>query len=106
MILAIDTATPAVTAGVARRTAAGVEVLAEQITVDARAHADHGKKPGVFLRGALGEDEDVRAEFGQRVGDREAGVTEAQHGDAQALPIRVPTGEGIQTIHQRDNHST
>jgi tRNA threonylcarbamoyl adenosine modification protein YeaZ len=40
MILAIDTATPAVTAGVARRTAAGVEVLAERITVDARAHAE------------------------------------------------------------------
>ena len=40
MILAIDTATPAVTAGVARRTAAGVEVLAERITIDARAHAE------------------------------------------------------------------
>lgn len=40
MILAIDTATPAVTAGVARRTATGVEVLAERITVDARAHAE------------------------------------------------------------------
>ncbi|MUL77236.1 tRNA (adenosine(37)-N6)-threonylcarbamoyltransferase complex dimerization subunit type 1 TsaB [Mycobacterium sp. CBMA226] len=39
-ILAIDTATPAVTAGVARRAGAGVEVLAERITVDARAHAE------------------------------------------------------------------
>ena len=35
MILAIDTATPAVTAGVARRTAAGVEVLAERAIEDA-----------------------------------------------------------------------
>lgn len=40
MILTIDTATPAVTAGVARRTEAGVEVLASRITVDARAHAE------------------------------------------------------------------
>lgn len=40
MILAIDTATPAVTAGIARRTAAGVDVLASRITVDARAHAE------------------------------------------------------------------
>ena len=40
MILTIDTATPAVTAGVARRTEAGVEVLASRVTVDARAHAE------------------------------------------------------------------
>lgn len=40
MILAIDTATPAVTAGIARRTGDGIEVLAARITVDARAHAE------------------------------------------------------------------
>jgi tRNA threonylcarbamoyl adenosine modification protein YeaZ len=39
-VLAIDTATPAVTAGVARRSGAGVEVLAERVTVDAHAHAE------------------------------------------------------------------
>jgi tRNA threonylcarbamoyl adenosine modification protein YeaZ len=38
LILAIDTATPAVTAGVVRLD--GVEVLAERVTVDARAHAE------------------------------------------------------------------
>ncbi len=38
VILAIDTATPAVTAGIVRRE--GVEVLAERVTVDARAHAE------------------------------------------------------------------
>jgi tRNA threonylcarbamoyl adenosine modification protein YeaZ len=38
MILAIDTSTPAVTAGVA--TLHGMEVLAERVTVDARAHAE------------------------------------------------------------------
>jgi tRNA threonylcarbamoyl adenosine modification protein YeaZ len=38
LILAIDTATPAVTAGIVRLE--GVEVLAEQVTVGARAHAE------------------------------------------------------------------
>src|SRR5256885_62054 len=38
LILAIDTATPAVTAGIVRLD--GVEVLAERVTVDARAHAE------------------------------------------------------------------
>ena len=38
VILAIDTATPAVTAGIVRLE--GVEVLAERVTVDARAHAE------------------------------------------------------------------
>ena len=38
LILAIDTATPAVTAGIVKLE--GVEVLAERVTVDARAHAE------------------------------------------------------------------
>lgn len=38
LILAIDTATPAVTAGVVRLD--GLEVLGERVTVDARAHAE------------------------------------------------------------------
>lgn len=40
VILAIDTATPAVTAGIVRRDGDGIEVLAERVTVDARAHAE------------------------------------------------------------------
>jgi tRNA threonylcarbamoyl adenosine modification protein YeaZ len=40
MILAIDTGTPAITAGVVRRDGDKVEVLAERVTVDARAHAE------------------------------------------------------------------
>lgn len=40
VVLAIDTATPAVTAGVVRRGPAGVDVLAERVTLDARAHAE------------------------------------------------------------------
>jgi tRNA threonylcarbamoyl adenosine modification protein YeaZ len=39
-ILAIDTATPAVTAGVVRRAGSDITVLAEVVTVDARAHAE------------------------------------------------------------------
>jgi tRNA threonylcarbamoyl adenosine modification protein YeaZ len=38
VVLAIDTATPAVTAGIVRLD--GIEVLAERVTVDARAHAE------------------------------------------------------------------
>ena len=40
LVLAIDTATPAVTAGVVRCDGDALEVLAEQVTVDARAHAE------------------------------------------------------------------
>lgn len=40
IVLAIDTATPAVTAGVVRVDETGAEVLAERVTVDARAHAE------------------------------------------------------------------
>jgi tRNA threonylcarbamoyl adenosine modification protein YeaZ len=40
VILAIDTATPAVTAGVVRWDARSLDVLAERVTVDARAHAE------------------------------------------------------------------
>lgn len=40
LILTIDTATPAVSAGVVRHTPAGEELLAEKVTVDARAHAE------------------------------------------------------------------
>ncbi|WP_372513251.1 tRNA (adenosine(37)-N6)-threonylcarbamoyltransferase complex dimerization subunit type 1 TsaB [Mycobacterium stomatepiae] len=40
LILALDTATPAVTAGVVRRDGTECTVLAQQVTVDARAHAE------------------------------------------------------------------
>jgi tRNA threonylcarbamoyl adenosine modification protein YeaZ len=40
LILTIDTATPAVSAGVVRRSGTEVTVLAERVTVDARAHAE------------------------------------------------------------------
>lgn len=40
LVLAIDTATPAVTAGVVRLDGDGAVTLAERVTVDARAHAE------------------------------------------------------------------
>lgn len=40
LVLVIDTATPAVTAGVVRRDGDAVDVLASRVTVDARAHAE------------------------------------------------------------------
>jgi tRNA threonylcarbamoyl adenosine modification protein YeaZ len=40
LVLAIDTATPAVTAGVVRRADDGVSVLSQRVTIDARAHAE------------------------------------------------------------------
>ena len=40
VVLAIDTATPAVTAGIVRRDGESIDVLAERVTVDARAHAE------------------------------------------------------------------
>ena len=40
IVLALDTSAPAVTAGLVRRTAAGVDALAERVTVDPRAHAE------------------------------------------------------------------
>ncbi len=40
LVLAVDTATPAVTAGVAVVDGAHLEVLGEQVTVDARAHGE------------------------------------------------------------------
>jgi tRNA threonylcarbamoyl adenosine modification protein YeaZ len=40
VLLALDTSTPAVTAGVVRRSEDGIDVLAERVTVDPRAHAE------------------------------------------------------------------
>ena len=40
LVLAIDTATPAVTAGLVRRDGDRLDVLAERVSIDARAHAE------------------------------------------------------------------
>jgi len=79
LILAIDTATPAVTAGIVRLD--GVEVLAERVTVDARAHAER-LTPNVLA--ALGE-------AGLAVGDLGAVVVGCGPGPFTGLRVGMAT---------------
>ena len=79
LILAIDTATPAVTAGVLRLD--GVQVLAERVTVDARAHAEQ-LTPNVL--GAL-------ADAGVTVNDLSAVVVGCGPGPFTGLRVGMAT---------------
>jgi tRNA threonylcarbamoyl adenosine modification protein YeaZ len=91
LILAIDTATPAVTAGIVRLD--GVEVLAERVTVDARAHAER-LTPNVLA--ALGEAGLAVSDLGAVVvgcgpgpftGLRVGMATAAAYGHALGIPV-------------------
>ena len=93
VVLAIDTSTPAVTAGVARRTGADVEVLAERVTFDARAHAEQ-LPPNVL--GAMAEAELVMADLdavvvgcgpGPFTGLRVGMATAAAYAHALGIPV-------------------
>src|SRR6478609_3587640 len=79
LILAIDTATPAVTAGIVRLD--GIEVLAERVTVDARAHAEQ-LTPNVV--GAL-------ADAGLTVNDLNAAVVGCGPGPFTGLRVGMAT---------------
>jgi tRNA threonylcarbamoyl adenosine modification protein YeaZ len=79
LILAIDTATPAVTAGIVNLD--GVEVLAERVTVDARAHAEQ-LTPNVL--GAL-------ADAGLTVNDLSAVVVGCGPGPFTGLRVGMAT---------------
>src|SRR3954468_7990154 len=79
LILAIDTATPAVTAGIVRLD--GVQVLAERLTVDARAHAEQ-LTPNVL--GAL-------ADAGLTVNDLNAVVVGCGPGPFTGLRVGMAT---------------
>jgi tRNA threonylcarbamoyl adenosine modification protein YeaZ len=79
LILAIDTATPAVTAGIVQLD--GVEVLAERVTVDARAHAEQ-LTPNVL--GAL-------ADAGLTVNDLNAVVVGCGPGPFTGLRVGMAT---------------
>src|SRR5436309_2093900 len=94
VILAIDTATPAVTAGIVRRDGDGIEVLAERVTVDARAHAER-LTPNVLaaLADALLSVEDLNAVVvgcgpGPFTGLRVGMATAAAYGHALGIPVR------------------
>jgi tRNA threonylcarbamoyl adenosine modification protein YeaZ len=91
VILAIDTATPAVTAGIVKRD--GVEVLAERVTVDARAHAEQ-LTPNVLaaLTDAGLTVDDLGAVVvgcgpGPFTGLRVGMATAAAYGHALAIPV-------------------
>ena len=92
-VLAIDTATPAVTAGLVRRGPSGVEVLAERVTIDARAHAEQ-LTPNVL--GALADAELTMSDIGAVVvgcgpgpftGLRVGMATAAAYGHALDIPV-------------------
>ncbi|MGE2832395.1 tRNA (adenosine(37)-N6)-threonylcarbamoyltransferase complex dimerization subunit type 1 TsaB [Mycobacterium sp. SMC-4] len=93
LVLALDTATPAVTAGVVRMADGGVEVLNEQVTVDARAHAER-LTPNIVaaLREAQVHAEDLDAVVvgcgpGPFTGLRVGMATAAAYGHALAIPV-------------------
>ena len=81
VVLAIDTATPAVTAGVVRRGPSGVDVLGERVTVDPRAHAEQ-LTPNVL--GAL-------ADAGLSMADLEAVVVGCGPGPFTGLRVGMAT---------------
>jgi tRNA threonylcarbamoyl adenosine modification protein YeaZ len=92
-VLAIDTATPAVTAGVVRPGPSGVDVLAERVTVDARAHAEQ-LTPNVL--GALADAGLAMADLGAVVvgcgpgpftGLRVGMATAAAYAHALGIPV-------------------
>jgi tRNA threonylcarbamoyl adenosine modification protein YeaZ len=94
VILAIDTATPAVTAGVVRRTRDDIEVLSERVTIDARAHAEQLTPNAVA---ALADAGLTVADIGAVVvgcgpgpftGLRVGMATAAAYGHALGIPVR------------------
>ncbi len=80
-VLAIDTATPAVTAGVVR--VEGIEVLAERVTVDARAHAEQ-LTPNVLA---------ALADAGLTVNDLDAVVVGCGPGPFTGLRVGMATAQ-------------
>lgn len=93
VILAIDTATPAVIAGIVRSDGDGIEVLAERVTVDARAHAER-LTPNVVaaLADAALSVDDLNAVVvgcgpGPFTGLRVGMATAAAYGHALGIPV-------------------
>lgn len=94
LVLAIDTATPAVTAGVVRLDGDATELLAEQVIVDPRAHAER-LTPNIV--GALGDAEVTVGQLdavvvgcgpGPFTGLRVGMATAAAFGHALGVPVR------------------
>jgi tRNA threonylcarbamoyl adenosine modification protein YeaZ len=94
LVLAIDTATPAVTAGVVRVDGDGTALLAEQVTLDPRAHAER-LTPNIV--GALSDAEVSVGQLdavvvgcgpGPFTGLRVGMATAAAFGHALGVPVR------------------
>ncbi|AFM15898.1 universal bacterial protein YeaZ [Mycolicibacterium chubuense NBB4] len=94
LVLAIDTATPAVTAGVVRVDGDRIEVLAEEVTVDARAHAERLTPNVVAAMRAAGTEMNlldavvVGCGPGPFTGLRVGMATAASFGHALGIPVR------------------
>lgn len=93
VILAIDTATPAVTAGAVRRDAEQIQVLAERVTLDARAHAEQLTPNAVAALADAGLSfDDIDAVVvgcgpGPFTGLRVGMATAAAYGHALGIPV-------------------
>ena len=81
LVLAIDTATPAVTAGLVRRDGDRLEVLAERVSIDARAHAER-ITPNVLA---------ALADAGRRMADLGAVVVGCGPGPFTGLRVGMAT---------------
>ncbi|BBX40036.1 tRNA (adenosine(37)-N6)-threonylcarbamoyltransferase complex dimerization subunit type 1 TsaB [Mycobacterium simiae] len=81
LLLALDTSTPAVTAGVVRHDGAACTVLAQRVTVDARAHAER------LTPNALG----ALADAGLRMADLDAVVVGCGPGPFTGLRAGMAT---------------
>jgi tRNA threonylcarbamoyl adenosine modification protein YeaZ len=81
LVLAIDTATPAVTAGLVRRDGDRLDVLAERVSIDARAHAER-ITPNVLA---------ALADAGRRMADLGAVVVGCGPGPFTGLRVGMAT---------------
>ncbi len=71
-----------------------------------QAHAQDRQEAAVLGIRPFGHHEHLGAQLGEGVGDGETRHRQAQHGNAQALPVGVPAGEGGEVGHTRASHST
>lgn len=85
LVVVLDTATPAVTAALGRVAADGAEILAEQVTVDARAH-------GELLAPAI---ETVLSKAGARPGELAAIVAGTGPGPFTGLRVGLVTAAAL-----------